>query len=72
MPTWPNIALLTGLMSDPPDITELRRELLLRVEAHPIRTWSANLLVTIIAVLDLVGPELPPEPGERVRLRVVR
>jgi hypothetical protein len=37
-----------------PDIgRHLRAELLRRVEAHPVRTWSPHLLTAMIAIFDL-------------------
>ncbi|CAM3108411.1 hypothetical protein BST27_18600 [Mycobacterium intermedium] len=46
----------------------LRNQLLSRVEAHPVRTWSPNLLAAMIALFDAAyeqrqGPE--PRPGFR-------
>lgn len=35
-----------------PDIEALRHKLADRLDAHPVRTWSAPLLVAIIGALD--------------------
>lgn len=59
-------------VDDDGELRRLRGELLRRVEAHPVRTWSPRLLTAMIAILDLVWTESPPEPGHRVRFRIVR
>lgn len=54
------------------EVTGLQRELLARLDAHPMEAWSPRLLRAVIAVLDLTQPlPMPPETGGR-RLRLVR
>lgn len=53
------------------DITDLRRELLRRLDAHPFRSWSAALLRDVTAVLD-EHADPAPIPGRPVKLTVVR
>lgn len=35
------------------EVRRLQHELLRRVELHPVRTWSPDLLVVFIAAMDL-------------------
>ena len=44
---------------------ELRVELLHRIWAHPVRTWSDTLLETIAHAIDLQFGAPPPRPAER-------
>jgi hypothetical protein len=54
----------------PMNIEYLRREVLARIDAHPLDDWSPALLRAMIAVFDLNG--ITPQPLQRFRPRVVR
>lgn len=53
------------------ELDHLRQELLRRVEAHPIKNWSPNLLRVFISTLDLAEPQTTVSAG-RPGLRLVR
>ncbi|WAJ42537.1 hypothetical protein OK015_14695 [Mycobacterium sp. Aquia_216] len=54
----------------PMNIEYLRREVLARIDAHPLDDWSPALLRAVIAVFDLNG--VTPQPLQRFRPRVVK
>ncbi len=57
----------TGCVGHPRERADLlRAELLRRVEAHPVRSWSPALLCAMIAVFDLVWTERPLDPVDEV------
>ncbi|CDO88641.1 hypothetical protein AWC29_07525 [Mycobacterium triplex] len=54
----------------PMNIEYLRREVLARIDAHPLDDWSPALLRAMIAVFDLNG--VMPKPLQRFEPRIVR
>lgn len=54
----------------PMNIEYLRREVLARIEAHPLDDWSPAMLRAMIAVFDLNG--VMPVPVQRFQPRIVR
>lgn len=63
-------------MYDGDELDELRRQLLARFDAHPVKEWSPRLIRLMIAAFDLngIGGDVPPEPinDGRPRLRLVQ
>jgi hypothetical protein len=57
-------------MDDPGELRRLRRELLWRLDAHPMDTWSCTLTRAVIGIIDVAFEPIPvrPQPG----LRLVR
>ncbi|CQD13812.1 hypothetical protein [Mycobacterium sp. Aquia_213] len=54
----------------PMNIEYLRREVLARIDAHPLDDWSPALLRAMIAVFDLNG--VMPKPLQRFQPRIVQ
>ncbi|MEE6138450.1 hypothetical protein SKC41_19230 [Mycobacterium sp. 050128] len=54
----------------PMNIEYLRREVLARIDAHPLDDWSPALLRAVIAVFDLNG--VMPKPLQRFQPRIVQ
>ncbi|MCV7413463.1 hypothetical protein AWC05_02865 [Mycobacterium florentinum] len=54
----------------PMNIEYLRREVLARIDAHPLDDWSPAMLRAMIAVFDLNG--VMPAPVQRFQPRIVR
>jgi hypothetical protein len=54
----------------PTNIEYLRREVLDRIDAHPLDDWSPALLRAVIALFDLTG--VAPEVARGFRPRIVR
>ncbi|MEM6106677.1 hypothetical protein AAHS21_10495 [Mycobacterium sp. 050272] len=54
----------------PTNIEYLRREVLARIDAHPLDDWSPALLRAMIAVFDLNG--VMPKPLHRFQPRIVQ
>jgi|GEM_PF-2766184 len=61
-------------MAQSVNLQSLRRELLERLDAHPMKNWSAPLLRTVIDVIDLSGEGNPKTPkcGGRAVLTLVK
>jgi hypothetical protein len=54
----------------PTNIEYLRREVLARIDAHPLDDWSPAMLRAVIAVFDLNG--ITPEAIPGFRPHIVR
>ncbi|BBX43848.1 hypothetical protein [Mycobacterium simiae] len=54
----------------PTNIEYLRREVLARIDAHPLDDWSPAMLRAVIALFDLNG--VMPVPVHRFTPRVVK
>ena len=54
----------------PMNIEYLRREVLARIDAHPLDDWSPAMLRAMIAVFDLNG--VMPLPVKRFQPRIVQ